>query len=226
MINSCHESVNVFELFPMKFCVFTNLWGLILLEIKEKPMPRGKQLTTQIVLERAFELACVNGIGSITYNGLARELDIRPQSMYRYVKDIRELRVWLLSEFLAELVEKIDAAMKSHSPAQALRQFSLTMYDECHANPRYYETFELMHSYEIIPDLREPLISLAGLVQKPMEELKGQTSDAMRHTQLFVAVNLGYAQMAMTRFIPTSLQDDRDMFIRSIDEFIGQMIVR
>lgn len=188
-------------------------------------MGRGKQLSTQIVLDRAFELAKANGISTVTYNGLARELDIRSQSMYRYVKDIRELRVWLLSQFLNELVEKIGAAMSGLPPAQALRAFALAMYDECHANPWYYETFELMHSYEIIPDLREPLLALGNLVQKPMEALEGQTPAAMEHTQLFVAVNLGYAQMAMTRFIPTSLQDDRAVFVRSIDEFISKILV-
>lgn len=188
-------------------------------------MARGKQLSTQIVLDRAFELAKENGINSVTYNGLARELDIRPQSMYRYVKDIKELRVWLLSQFLNELVEKIGAAMAPLPPAQALRAFAVTMYDECHANPRYYETFELMHSYDVIPDLREPLLSLSELIQKPMEALEDAAPDVRRHTQLFMAVNLGYAQMSKTRFIPTSLQDDRAVFVRSIDEFIHQILV-
>lgn len=187
-------------------------------------MPRGKQLTTQIVLDRAFELSRVNGIHSITYNGLARELEIRPQSMYRYVKDIKELRVWLLSRYLEELTLRIEKAMTGLPPLGALRAFALTMYDECHANPRYYETFELMHSYDIIPDLHAPLLALGNLVQKPMEELEGHTSEAMRHTQLFVAVNLGYAQMAMTRFIPTSLQDDRMIFLRSIEEFVVKIL--
>lgn len=187
-------------------------------------MGRGKLLSTEIVLNKAFEVAKANGIATVTYNGLARELDIRPQSMYRYVKDIKELRVWLLSHFLEELVVKIGATMENLPPIQALRAFAVTMYDECHANPWYYETFELMHSYEVIEELRQPLLALGNLVQVPMEQLEGQTADAARHTQLFVAVNLGYAQMSMTKFAPISLQDDREGFVRSIDEFIEKIL--
>ena len=51
-----------------------------------------------------------------------------------------------------------------------------------------------------------------------------KTAEAARLTQLFVAVNLGYAQMAMTAFIPTSLTDDRAMFVRSVDEFLERIL--
>ena len=187
-------------------------------------MPRGKSLSREIVLEKAFELADENGLDSITYNGLARELEIRPQSMYRYVSDLKELRVALLDRYLRELVSVISEQSDGMEPLEALRSFAVRLYDECHANPRYYETFERMHQYEIIPELREPLLALAELVQTPMEVLKGKTEEALRLTQLYFAVNLGYAQMAMTEFIPTSLYDNRELFIRSVEEFIDRII--
>ena len=188
-------------------------------------MARGRSLSTDIVLEKAFALANANGIDSVTYNGLARELDIRPQSLYRYVKDLKELRVSLLSKFLYELTDKLAQSMRGCPPAEALRIFAIKMYDECHSNPRYYESFALMHRYDIVPNLRKPLLALGNLVQSPMEQLKGETEECARATQLFVAVNLGYAQMAMTEFIPTSLYDNREAFIISINEFVKKMIV-
>lgn len=97
------------------------------------------------------------------------------------------------------------------------------MYDECHIHPWYYQTFELMHQYDVIPELKEPLLELGKLVQEPMERLKGKTSDAARLTQLFVAINLGYAQMSMTQFAPESLADNKEMFIKSIEEFISKI---
>lgn len=187
-------------------------------------MGRGKLLSTEIVLAMAYALASENGIATVTCNGLARELDIRPQSMYRYVKDLRELRVWLLSRFLDELVEKIGVKMEALPPAQALRAFAVTVYDECHTNPRYYETFRLMHSYDVVEGLRPSLIALCDLILCPLEALEGNTPEATRHTQLFVAVNLGYAQMSMTRFPAPSLRDDRDAFLRSIEEFLNGIL--
>lgn len=46
----------------------------------------------------------------------------------------------------------------------------------------------------------------------------------MRYIQLFVAVNLGYAQMSMTYFPPISLRDDRDIFVHSIEEIIRKIL--
>ena len=183
-------------------------------------MEKRSPMTTEIVLSKAFELAKQNGIDTVTYNGLARELGIKPQSMYRYVPDIKTLRTNLLSSFLEELISKIQTNVGGKDPKEDLIAFATTMYDECHIHPWYYQTFELMHQYDVIPELREPLLELGKLVQEPMERLKGKTSDAARLTQLFVAINLGYAQMSMTRFAPESLADNRDMFAKSIEEFI------
>lgn len=188
-------------------------------------MPRGKSLSTEAVLQKAVELAKTEGIDAVTYNGLARELEIRPQSMYRYVKDLKELRVLLLGGFLTELVEKVRAAIDGTAPAEALRRFAVALYDECHANPWYYESFNLMHRYEIVPELAEPLGALVGLVQTQMEKLD-EASDAPRHTQLFMAVMLGYAQMAMTEFVAPSLRDSREGFVRSVEEFIRAFLPR
>lgn len=180
-------------------------------------MEKRSPLSTEAVLAKAFELAKANGTDSITYNGLARELGIKPQSMYRYVPDVRTLRTALLSSFYDELIAALSARSSGLAPKDALRAFAVGMYDECHTHPWYYETFELMHRYDLVSELREPLMRLAQLVQLPMEELKGKGPEAARLTQLFVAINLGYAQMSMTQFIPQSLADSREMFIRSID---------
>lgn len=189
-------------------------------------MEKRPHLSTEIILDIAFELAEKNGIDTVTYNGLARELGIRPQSMYRYIPDIRFLRVHLLTRFLEELTDKLEASMRGLAPVDALRAFAVTMYDECHEDPRYYETFELMHQYDVIAQLNSPLLRLGALVQTRMAEQIRDPEDAARLTQLFVAINLGYAQMAMTRFAPASLADSRGMFIRSIEEFLKKIIIK
>ena len=112
-------------------------------------MPRKSNYSTEIVLDKAIELAREGGIDSVTYNGLARELGMRPQSMYRYVPDLKALRVALLGGFQNELVDKIAGATEGLAPVDALRTFAVALYDECHANRCYYESFALMHRYEI-----------------------------------------------------------------------------
>ena len=187
-------------------------------------MPRGKPLSTQIVLDKACELARRDGIESVTYNGLARELGIRPQSMYRYVPDVRTLRASMLHSFLNGLVDTIDAATRGLAPADALRAFAVTMYDECHAHPCYYEAFDLMHLYGLIGEMTPVLTRMVGLVRRPIEQVKASPEEQDRCTQLVMAVILGYAQMAKTEFIVESLADEREAYVRSIEALIGSLM--
>ena len=164
-------------------------------------MPRKSNYSTEIVLDKAIELAREGGIDSVTYNGLARELGMRPQSMYRYVPDLKALRVALLGGF----------------------QNELALYDECHANRCYYESFALMHRYEIIEDLRESLTRLVELARKPLAGIIRDEGEIGRYTQLMMAVILGYAQMAQKTFVVESLADNRETYVKSIEEFIDGM---
>ena len=187
-------------------------------------MPRGKPLSTEIVMDKACELARRDGIDSVTYNGLARALDIRPQSMYRYVPDVRTLRASMLSRFLSELADTVDAATEGLAPADALRAFAVTMYDECHAHPCYYEAFDLMHRYGLIVEMTPVLTRLVELVRRPIAQIKASPEDQDRCTQLVMAVILGYAQMAKTDFIVDSLADDREAYVRSVEALIGSLM--
>jgi len=187
-------------------------------------MPKGTPLSTEAVVAKAMEMARADGIDSVGYNGLARELGIKPQSMYRYVANLRELRVHLLRANLGALVEEIEAATSGLPPAKALREYAVSLYDACHANPLYYEALTLMHRYGVVEDMRDQLFRLTNLSLEPIRAISGSEQTAARRHQLFMAVNLGYAQMSQTAFLPPSLHDDRNAFIASIDELLAPFL--
>lgn len=184
-------------------------------------MSQKKPLSREAVLNKALELAEKDGIDSVGYNGLARELEIKPQSMYRYVSNLKDLRRALIEHELEELAAKISAAIAGLPPVEALRTYAIALYDACHENPLYYQALSLMHTYGLVEDMREPLSKIVSMVQDQFVQLEPDRAEAARHVQLFMAVNLGYAQMSMTSFFPESLHDDRDAFVTSIDEITG-----
>lgn len=188
-------------------------------------MARGKSLSREIVLNKAVELAKTDGIDSVTYNRLARELDIRPQSMYRYVSNLKELQVFLIYGFLSEMVEKIENAIAGLEPIEVLRTFAIKFYDEYHENSCYHESFELMHRYEIVNELTEPLSFFTSLIQKQMELLGKSPEAAIRYVQLFMALNIGYTHMEIMTDFPSCHKDNRKMFEQSINEFVDKMIL-
>ena len=70
--------------------------------------------------------------------------------------------------------------------------------------------------------MRAQLTRLTELSLAPIQAICDDPTTAARLHQLFMAVNLGYAQIARTAFLPPSLSDDRAAFIASIDELIAR----
>ncbi len=184
-------------------------------------MARGKAITRELVIEKAIEMAQERGIENVTYNQLARELNIRPQSMYRYVKNIKEVKIILLRTFLTELVTALQHAAAEKSPKESLLAFSTELYDQCHRNSCYYESLEMMHTYGMQPELKEPLGNLTDIVESQVKLLKPE--ETARYTQLFMATTIGYAHMAISPFFPKNLRHSRDTYIKSMKEFIDKI---
>lgn len=184
-------------------------------------MARGKSITRELVAETAISMAKESGIDNVTYNQLARELGIRPQSMYRYVKNIREVRIIILRAFLDEMIEFLRKSLEGKQPKEALYIFSAQLYDFSRENPSYNESLELLHQYDIVGELQEQLNNLTTLVRVPIESLKPQ--EASRYTQLFMAVAIGYTHMGIAHASPTVLQYDRDTYLKSMREFIEKI---
>lgn len=183
-------------------------------------MSRGNPLTREAVLARALEIAERDGLDEVGYNGLARELGIRPQSMYRYVANIGELRALMVGSLLDDLVAEVARATEGLEPADVLRAYATALYDACHARPLYYEALTMMHRWGLVERMRSQLTALAGLTTDAFAALDPDSATAKRHQQLFMAVNLGYAQMSITEFLPESLRDDRASFAASVNEMI------
>ena len=103
--------------------------------------------------------------------------------MYRYVPDIKALRTALLTGFLDELVDGIAEKTEGLPEAEALRTFAIALYDACHANPCYYEAFDLMHRYGLVTELKSPLERLVGMIAAPMSRLCEDADTVARQTR-------------------------------------------
>ena len=187
-------------------------------------MARGKSITKELVLSKAVEIARTESIEAVAYNRLARELDIRPQSMYRYYANLKELQIALLSYFISELVQTLTHAVQDQTPREALRSFGITLYDECHREPCYYQAFTRMHTYGIVSEMVPALHPMIAIVQGQMAQLFEEPADIERYTQCYMALMLGYAQMAINEFMPQSLKDNRRTYMKSLEDFIEKML--
>ncbi len=68
-------------------------------------MARKASLTTEVVVAKATEIVKESGFNALSYRGLARALNVQPQTLYRYVANIEELQVQVILTFLDELIQ-------------------------------------------------------------------------------------------------------------------------
>jgi AcrR family transcriptional regulator len=103
----------------------------------ERPAPdrsrdrRAKGLSREVVIAAARQIAA-KGVGNLTMNSLAEELDVTPMALYRYVGGKRELVGHLVDSIMGE----IDVPGPDEGPwDQRLRTLQLRIIDAVVAHP-------------------------------------------------------------------------------------------
>lgn len=86
-------------------------------------MKRGT-ITREIVIDQALKNVSESGFDHLTYNGLARTIGIQPQSMYRYVANINDVKSGVIAEYITRLNDNINEKLGDDSGKKALHNFA------------------------------------------------------------------------------------------------------
>mgnify|MGYP004680494571 CR=1 FL=1 len=85
-------------------------------------MKRGA-LSREIVLEKALEIAMKEGLSQLTYNGLAREIGVVPQSLYRYVTNLDDVRSSIIARYVRQLLVYLAEETRELTGKEAVIRF-------------------------------------------------------------------------------------------------------
>lgn len=88
---------------------------------------KRRVLTQEIVMNTAVRMSAETGLSSLTLSKLARELDIKPQSIYRYAADIDALRAGVIARILENIVSELYHILLPYSGKEALRELAVYM---------------------------------------------------------------------------------------------------
>lgn len=126
-------------------------------------------LTTARVVAAGENLADRIGFRAVTIAALARELGVRPASLYVHVRDLDDLRVRIALHTLAELADRAAHRMAGLAGRDALVALATAYRDFAREHPGRYAS------------MRHPLSAEVA-----------STSAGPRHTELTAAVLRGY----------------------------------
>jgi len=88
-----------------------------------------REARTAEIVEAAWKLAAVEGIGGFSLHGLARELGIRQPSLYEYFDSKLALYDAMFADGNRRLLARLEALELSDDPRRALKQFVHTFVD-------------------------------------------------------------------------------------------------
>jgi len=89
-----------------------------------------REARTQEIVEAAWKLAAVDGIGGFSLHGLAREVGIRQPSLYEYFDSKLALYDAMFADGNRKLVARVDALRLPEDPRRALKMM-MRAFVEC-----------------------------------------------------------------------------------------------
>ena len=113
-------------------------------------MPRA-QLTKEKVIDAALNLANTQGLEHLSLKDLAKELNIKPPSLYNHVKNIAELRLELHKRGLQEFKSLMQKAIMGQSGEAALKALAIAYRNFAKENPALF--FASLDTVEDKPEL-------------------------------------------------------------------------
>jgi AcrR family transcriptional regulator len=100
-------------------------------------------LTAERLTEAAVDLADEVGLANVTVSALARRFGVKDASLYSHIKNAQDLRVRMAVLVLAELADKVAAALAGRAGKDALVAFANAYRDYAKAHPGRYAAAQI-----------------------------------------------------------------------------------
>ena len=181
-------------------------------------MKRG-QLSREIIIEKGLKIASEAGLSGITYNGLAREIGIRPQSMYRYVKDIAAVKSGIVALYVQQLVTYLKQQLSSLTSKSALRQLAVAFIDFTQSGMPFTDMVWGISYYSDEAPVADAMAQLRQLTQGLVAEVSGDEKLVKANTALFLEFVIGHLALLTARKAPKL---DQTIFDQNVDRIIDQ----
>lgn len=181
-------------------------------------MKRG-QLSREIILEKGLEIASESGLNGITYNGLAREIGIRPQSMYRYLADIAAVKSGIVALYVQKLVTYLDGQINGLTGKTALRQLAINFIQFTRSGMPFTDMVWGISYYSNETEVAEVMNQLRQPIQQLVAEVSQDKQQVTANTALFLEFVVGHLALLTAR---KESGINQTIFEKNVDRIIDQ----
>ncbi|KRM72972.1 TetR/AcrR family transcriptional regulator [Lacticaseibacillus brantae] len=161
-------------------------------------MKRGS-LTKERIIDEALNIVSTVGFDQLTYNGLARSLGIQPQSMYRYVANISDVRTSVIATYMTALTQAMYQELVPYSGADALRQLAISFVTYTQTGVSFTDMVSGLITYRQNLEVAEAVNGLHDLVTRLIQSVTSQAERVEPNVHLFLNFVIGSLTLLTVR---------------------------
>ncbi|MTV81474.1 TetR/AcrR family transcriptional regulator [Secundilactobacillus folii] len=180
-------------------------------------MKRG-QLSREIILEQALKIASKSGLNKVTYNGLAREVGIQPQSMYRYLNNLADVRGGTLALYIEKLTTALSQLELPHSGKEALHQLSVDFIQFTQSGIPFSDMVSGIATYGQDSHVQDALAGLRSLFTPIIQSLTSDPQQAAANAELLIEFIIGHLGLMSVR---RNTEQQQRQFEANIDRLLS-----
>jgi len=188
-------------------------------------MGKHRVLDRDKVLEAARAIVLRDGsFQALTFQSLAKELDIRSQSLYNYFHNMDEVIETLGTEFMDRLYQRLVERLSGVSGREALKIYAETAHDYFDSEGPMVELLYFIHNYPETSPFVEATGKALGLLRRLVKNVKLRQMDASAYVQAFISSVLGFTVLEIMGFLPdrnpgrkTSFQELLGLYLDEAD---------
>lgn len=177
------------------------------------------QLTREIILDQAVTLAGEKGLNNLTYNGLARAVGIQPQSMYRYVTNIADVKGGVVATYVSHLVTYLYHELLPYSGKDALIQLALKFVSFTQSGLSFNDMVWGISAFGDDPQVAEQMTALHDLSEKLITGITTDQDQVKANTALFLEFIIGHLGLMTASSRPV----DQELFEPNVERVLDLM---
>lgn len=153
-------------------------------------MKRGT-LTKEVVLNEAMTIVSNDGLEHLTYNGLARSLGVQPQSLYRYVANITEVKTGVIGTYMHGLSQTMYQELLPYSGKEALRQLANRFVAYTQTGIGFTDMVSGLVTYREAPEVIDTVGEMHDLVTTLIASVTSDESQVEANVHLYLNFVIG-----------------------------------
>ncbi|AMV60394.1 Transcriptional regulator, TetR family [Pediococcus damnosus] len=183
-------------------------------------MARKTNLSTAIVIRKAYEIVQAGDFNDLSYRGLARELNVQPQTLYRYVANIEELQIKVVLVFLNQLIDYAQDAVIGLSGEEAILAFARAIFEFSEQNHSLNSMLTLVSKIKDHDEIVAKIMELRDIPTKILQRSSSDPSKLNQHVQILMSLIFGFIE-----FTDLGLYRDKEKMTETLIAGMKEAIV-